>query len=464
MAKVKQRSLGSRWALRYTALIFLVIALLGFFVYRRSQALAFQDAQVLLITEAARLEKWLLEKTNNLPEVISHTQSTAPPDLKLSIRVFDADGHLLHENIHPDLPLSPFDTSMLINHMAQSFREVRGGKKKYPYWVLTSRAESGHFVQVSIYGRDFIRRARRIRYTLLVALPLAVLGAGGVGIALSRTSLKPVAVILSSLKGITGERLEDRIPTQGTGDEFDQIAVSINGVLDRIQLAMETLKRFSLNAAHQLRSPLTALRGRIEVALETNLDPLESRKLLQNLLGDVTRIADMLDAMLSLSRSSAGLSPAQRSSVELGSLLDSVISFFQPMAREENKTLKRIDENTATVLGDTTWLQQLFVNLVDNALRYTETGGTISLALECEDARVCVRVTDSGRGIPASAIETIFEPFHRVEPSGDVTGVGLGLPLARQIAVIHGGSLHVESKLGEGSTFSVHLPLQLARS
>ena len=312
------------------------------------------------------------------------------------------------------------------------------------------------------YSRSFVRRAHRVRYAFLAGLPLAVLVSALVGAALARASFRPISGMVEAARAIRSGALDVRVPVRRTGDELDQIAVAFNGALDRLQASMEALMRFSHDAAHQLRSPLTALRGRIEVALHSELAAGDVRPLLGGLLEDATRLSELVDAILALSRTAAGLRAAQRADVELGELLESVVGFFEPLAREKGIALGLRGGpggDRTHVSGDASWLRQLFVNLVENAIRFTDSGGRIELALRREDGDAVVEVRDSGRGIPPAELERVFERFYRLARPGDEPGVGLGLPLAQEIARIHGGDVTAASISGLGSTFCVRLPL-----
>jgi signal transduction histidine kinase len=338
---------------------------------------------------------------------------------------------------------------------------VEAGRSE-PYWVLALRAGDAGWVQVTLYSRSFVRRAHRVRYAFLAGLPLAAIVSLIVGGVLARASFRPISGMLDSVRAIRGGALDVRVPVRGTGDELDQIAVAFNGALDRLEASMEALMRFSHDAAHQLRSPLTALRGRIEVAQHAQPASGELRPLLDGLLEDATRLSELVDAILALSRTSAGLRTAQRQAVDLATLVGEVVEFFEPLAREKGIALGTRAGDLgarATVSGDPAWLHQLFVNLVENAIHFTGPGGRIEVALRREAGDAVVELRDTGRGIPPAELERVFERFHRLALPGDEPGVGLGLPLAREIARIHGGDVTAASVAGVGSTFSVRLPL-----
>jgi signal transduction histidine kinase len=275
---------------------------------------------------------------------------------------------------------------------------------------------------------------------------------------LVRGTLRPIARIDEAARRISASRLEERIAQTGSGDELDRLAGTLNEMMERLHAGVGQIRRFGSSAAHELRAPISRLRHRIEDALSRERDPIADEKLLLETLADVDGIAATVRALLDLAHSEGGLDSHQVQDVPLSALLDGVADFFEPTAEARGIALHRSYPAELAVRGEPNWLRQLFANLVDNAIKFSERGGRVEIEAEEDGAGVRVRVHDYGRGIPAEERERIFDPFHRAPHGGGVAGVGLGLALARQIAVAHGGGIEVESTEGQGSTFSVHLP------
>jgi signal transduction histidine kinase len=453
-------SIATRWALGYAAVILVAIALTGVFIDQKAERIALKDGEALLEMEARRFAQWLRAPEGDLELLLATSAAAADPNLKFGITLFDAQGApKVVRGSARDLAvaLPPEVASGAKNAVLHTVQT----EHRYPYWVWTERADAAGYSQVTMYSRSFVRRARRVRYTFLAALPMAAALSAGMGLALARITLRPVAGIVRAVQDIRGAALDRRLPLRGTGDEFDQISGAMNAALDRVQKSMDALLHFSQDAAHQLRSPLAALRGRIEVALTADLPPDEVKPVLAGMLEDTTRLSDMIDAILALSRTAAGLHGAQREEVDLPAVLHEVVEFFEPLARDKGVALARAHGGAepARVLGDVSWLRQCFVNLVENALRYTAAGGRVDVVLRRDGADAVVEVRDTGRGIPPGDLTRIFERFQRAAQPGDGPGFGLGLALAREIAQVHGGAIEAESIAGLGSTFRVSLPL-----
>ena len=336
------------------------------------------------------------------------------------------------------------------------FYEVDVGQE-YKYWVLVVR-DGGGIIQVGTFSREFVRPARQLRIVLLTTVPTAFLITVVLGWWLARTSLRPLSEITATAARITGSRLDAGIPLTGSGDELDQLAQTLNDMTSRIGESVAKLRHFSVDAAHQLRTPLTSLRSRLEVTLETESMTAELRRVLTDTLAEIEQLADAVTSMLQLASSEAGLEPGRGIPVSLGPLLDSVIDFYGPLAAEQGLSLRRRGASDATVSGDISWLRQLFGNLVENACRHTPSGGWIDVEIERVKETVLVRVRDTGAGIKEEDLERVFDRFFRVPSPSAESGVGLGLTVAYQIARAHGGEISAESTVGEGSTFSVSFP------
>lgn len=457
----RRRSIATRWTVRYALLTLVAIALLGAGLYQRVAAAIREDAELLLEIQASEILAQMDQRPDigegDLARMIAPDIAAATPDLKLTVQVFDPERELVYARGMEEAESLPLAPEILAGEAGPVFREVDVGES-YPFWVVAARGDRGEIVQVAIYSRTFIRSARRIRTAFLWWLPAAVVVATGVGYVVSRSSLRPVVDIVASARRVTSENLDERIPLSGANDEFDQIAEAVNGALHRVVRTVEGLRRLTADAAHQLRTPLTALRGRIEVTLETEDVPAGQRELLEELLAQVAHLSGVVDSLLDLARLEGGLDASQIREVDLGPLLDSIVEFLGPEAAESGVEVRRTGAASATVRGDPNWLAQLFLNLVENAIRYTRGPGKVAVDLAPGEGVVHVGVCDTGPGIAEEELERIFEPFHRVGSDPEIRGAGLGLTLAREFAEAHGGGIEVESAPGKGSTFRVRLP------
>jgi heavy metal sensor kinase len=450
--------MGAKWTLRYSAAILVTLAVYSMYAYTRIQQQAIHDGKLLLTLQAAELAGQIEQASGEIEEsvdFISHV-SAMDPHLKISVQIFDRDGRVRYASgvlaereidVPPDFAAGSQDSL---------FYEVDLGQE-YRYWVLAVK-DGGNVIQIGTYSREFVRPVRQLRFVLMTAVPTIFMITLVLGWWLARTSLRPLAEITATAARITGSRLDASIPITGSGDELDQLAQTLNDMTRRIGESVAKLHHFSVDAAHQLRTPLTALRNRLDVTLETEAVTEDLRRVLKDALIQIDQLADAVTSMLQLASSEAGLEPERRVPVSLGPLLDSVIEFYGPLADEQGLSLRCHGASDATVSGDISWLRQLFGNLVENACRHTPSGGCIDVEIERMAETVLVRVRDTGSGMKQEDLERVFDRFFRVPAPSGRSGVGLGLTIAREIARAHGGDIRAESAVGQGSTFSVSLP------
>jgi two-component system heavy metal sensor histidine kinase CusS len=451
-------SIGARWTLRFTAALLVTVSIFAAYTYSQVVRRTERDAKLHLelqvkgIADAIR-DSW--PTASSVVKTVERNTSIAESDLKLGIRIFDAKGSVLLERgslaVH-DLELS---ADMRGGLRTRVWYEADFGES-YPYLVMEVPVRRG-FVQGALYTRRFVRNARAVRDIYLYSLPVLLLLTAGLGFWLARGSLRPIKEINLTARRIRGTHLEETIPTTGNRDELDDLANTLNEMIASIRASVSRMRRFSANAAHELRTPLNAMRSRIDVTLEKQREPEEYRRILGEMAAEVESLSSSVHAMLRLAQSEAGLQPEQRVPVEITSLLGEVVEFFRPLAADAGVQLSVQPADPVTVPGDPSWLHQLFANLLHNAVKYTPAGGRIEVAIAPEEEGVGVMVRDTGVGIDPEQASSVFEPFHRVARP-EAPGVGLGLPLAREIARAHGGEILLESVPGSGSTFTVRLP------
>jgi len=327
----------------------------------------------------------------------------------------------------------------------------------YPYLAQVSQDALG-FLQVVIYAQRYERAAKQFRHLIEGMIPLSILLTGVVGWWLSGQTLQPIVAITAAARRISAEHLSERIRLRGTRDELDQLACTLNDMLARIEEGVQRLRSFSVHAAHQLRSPILRLRSRLDVALDGNDFPEAERDLLGDVLREVEDLGCLVDGMMRLSRSEAGLDPERVSAVSLLEVVESTVEFFEPIAETKQIAVTFAPRGDAVVAGDATWLRELFANLLDNAIRYTAGGGSIVVRIESRLDDAMVEISDTGAGMSADEAQRAFDRFFRGRATVNTPGSGLGLALAREIARAHSGEIELETALGRGSTFRVRLP------
>jgi heavy metal sensor kinase len=300
----------------------------------------------------------------------------------------------------------------------------------------------------------------RLLRTLTIAVPLALGLAAGGGIFLASRALKPVDKIAQTAQEIEESDLSRRISVT-TKDELGRLAATLNEMIGRLEKAFQRQKQFTSDASHELRAPLSVIEAESTLALQKERPPSDYRQSLETISQEARQMSSLIEQLLTLARADAGKEQWNFAEVNLAKLITSLSTDAEVLCREKGLTFRLDQTQDLLVRGNEARLRELFMNLLDNAIRYTPAPGTVSVAVRREGQMAVVAIADTGVGIPAEDIPYIFERFYRVDKSRSRAdgGTGLGLAICRHIAEAHGGKIEVESRVGVGSTFSVWLPL-----
>ncbi|MFO0875574.1 MAG: ATP-binding protein [Phycisphaerales bacterium] len=301
--------------------------------------------------------------------------------------------------------------------------------------------------------------------SLLIGLPVALGLAALCGHLVARRMLAPIQRMADAARQIGGDRLDERLPVENPRDEFGRLGTLANESLDRLQGAFDRQRRFTADASHEMRTPLTAIRSAGEVALRREQQPEEYRETIGAMLEGVTRLTDLIDRLLLLARADAGKALVRRESVDAKAVVEEVAELLQPVADERRVALSVRADASMIAHADRVLLRQALVNLVDNAVKYTPAGGSVSVVARRCNGDVAISVNDTGPGIGPEDRERIFDRFFRIDPARARSeeapwagGAGLGLAIARWAASANDGRIELESELGRGSTFTLTVP------
>ena len=296
--------------------------------------------------------------------------------------------------------------------------------------------------------------------------PLALACALGGGYWLARKALAPVDQMAAEAAEITSTQLDRRLDEPVTEDELGHLARTFNALIARLQQSFEEVRRFTADAAHELRTPLATMRTEAEVALRSPRSPERDGLVLEDLLEEIERLTRLVSHLLFLSREDTGIGMDNFQPVQLNDLVREVGEHMQVAAREKGVRLVVDLPESCQVTGDADRLRQLFFNLLDNAIKYTPPEGTVSVGSEPSNGGAHVTVIDTGVGIPADHLPHVFDRFYRVDPSRspETDGSGLGLAICRSIAEAHGGRIEIDSTVGTGTRSTHSLPTQGAHA
>jgi heavy metal sensor kinase len=294
--------------------------------------------------------------------------------------------------------------------------------------------------------------------TLLVGGPLLVVIAGAGGYFLAVRALAPIDKITRAARQTSAEDLSARLNLPKTDDEAGRLAATFDSMLARLEDAFQRERQFTSDASHELRTPLSAMQTIIGSTLARRRAPAEYEQALIDLSQEAEHMRTLTEGLLHLARNDATRQPAKFEQVNLSILLKDVVDSFRPLA--EDKGLKLIDnvpDEGLNLMGDSDGLIRLFVNLLDNAIKYTEQGCITISAKPEDDKLLAVIISDTGIGITPEHLPRIFDRFYRVDGSRSKSGSGLGLAIVQNVARTHSGDIAVESTIGKGTTFTVQL-------
>jgi len=328
--------------------------------------------------------------------------------------------------------------------------------------VLSRLAGDRNFVIEEGFSEGPIRTTLEAWLTVLVLglVILIVIAALG-GFWLAQRALHPVDRIIDSARRISSLNLSERLPVHHTGDELERLSVALNSMIGRLDDAFQQTRRFLADASHELRTPLTMMQAELEAIHErSDLKP-NIRELAASGLDEVQRLKTIVEGLLALSRLDAGEALEQRIPVDLAELATTTAEQMCLLAEDKGVSVTCHSGTKVMVEGDRSRLKQVMVNLLDNAIKYTPSGGNVTVNVFTREDKAVAEVRDNGMGIPCDAVPRVFDRFFRVDKarSRELGGAGLGLAIVKSICVAHGGKVDVQSEEGTGSRFTVSLPL-----
>lgn len=382
------------------------------------------------------------------------TDTTARGTESFFTRLIDRQGRvILNSDLSnwTDLPLTPPPSGerMLISlDLPQSGRQAR---------VLAMELDADHYLQLGVSLSDYLGFLELIRHNgyLILGSMLVVGGLGG--FVLAHQAMAGVNAVTRSATRIADGHFAERVRTAGTGREIEELVIAFNRMADQVQRVMDEMRQVNDSIAHDLRSPLTRIRGLAETAVLHRVLSDEGAELAGNIVEECDRLMQLINTLLDIAEAEAGVQRLRIEELSAASLVSQVVELFSGLAEEKGIYLQAQPGAGQVLRGDRRRLQRALANLVDNAIKYTPAGGEVRVAAFQTGDLTLVEVADSGPGIPEAELPHIFERFYRGDRSRHLPGNGLGLALAQAVARSHGGSLRVQSG-ATGSQFTLSLP------
>ncbi|MDK2931891.1 MAG: two-component system, OmpR family, sensor kinase [Bacillota bacterium] len=334
-----------------------------------------------------------------------------------------------------------------------------------PWRVYTIRIElpsvhSAYVLQVARPLGAVDETLERVAGVLVLGIPLVLFVAALGGVFISGRALGPIDRVTRLAREVGAEDLSRRLNLRLPDDEVGRLARTFDDMLTRLEAAFEREKQFTQDAAHELRTPLTVMKGTIDVALSRPRDAADYRAALLEMETQVDRLIHLAESLLVLARAESAKLDLNVEPLDLAVLVGGLVEQLQPIAEAKGVSIRYDGPGTLPFRGDQDRLIRLFLNLLDNAVKHTPAGGSVTAEVTARPGSVEVTIKDTGPGIPPEHLPHIFERFYRVDKarSRSEGGVGLGLAIAKHIAQLQGGDIRVSSTPGKGSVFAVSLP------
>jgi heavy metal sensor kinase len=448
----------------YSVVLFTILALACSFLGHRLHSHMMKQADALLRDEAYEIQA-LLTRNPDLGWLDEFkTDLAGRKQRRLHFRLFDSNGDPVRSAANGKGPFGPLRMDGLQGGRSESYQAEVLRWKGVPYRQITTRLQGPQgslFLQISMDLKPLRNAMENFYRNLLILIPVSLVLCAVGGWLLARRSLSPIQQIATTTERVSAQNLRERLPTHGTGDELDNLATTINRMLDRLQSSFDEIRKFSGDASHELRTPLCAMRGEAEILLSKQRSAAEYREAVERFMEQFDRMNRLTNDLLLLARFEAGPSRSSDDLVDVGVLLRDLVEFFEVAAQDRGVCLGVSIGAIPPVTGERMMLQQAFSNLIDNAIKYTHEGGTVTVEAESVPPWVEIRIRDTGVGIPKEDLPHVFERFYRVDKSRSrqTGGSGLGLSIARKILERQIGRIELQSEPEHGTTVIVWLPL-----
>lgn len=448
------KTLRFRFAIWTSSLFLLILTVFGVFIYAnmsRGLYAAVDDSLTLNASQIAaglNIDKGQLVLSDNLSE---NPENTNLSERGFTIRILTPQGKPIQEvGEYRNLPVS----------LNKSFTTYTDPASNTDVRIYNQSVSDNNLnvviIQVAQSLDNIQDTLERLLATLLVSIPILVTVAGISGYFLAARTLAPIDQITLTARRISAEDLSARLNIPTTDDEVGRLSQTLNDMFARLNDSFQRERQFTNDASHELRTPLTAMQAILGMIREKRRTPEEYEQAFDDLNEEADRLRTLVENLLRLARGEKQNNNLFEE-VNLSILLKDVSDSLRPLAEAKKLSLNCETSENLMILGDSDELIRLFVNLLDNAIKYTERG-EISISASHNEKSVLAKVADTGIGIPAEHIPHIFDRFYRVEESRTLRGAGLGLAIAKEIVRAHHGEIEIQSKIGKGSVFTVSLP------
>jgi heavy metal sensor kinase len=399
-----------------------------------------------------------------LNEPVNGNQTDSSDQTYLPLFAFNLDQNQVHQIQSQTTALLPVSTPQGVLTIDEKSFITPDMKEAQGIWLYYRQAMdqpgSYEILAITQSRSEVINLIGEFKGVLIISIPLTLVVAGGLGYLLVRRMLKPIEEITQTAHEIQSRDLSRRIEIKNN-DELGKLSATLNQAFEHLQKSLERQRQFTNDASHELQTPLAIVKGEATLALTQERSKEEYQKALESISQEITHIFSIVSKLLTLARADSGTEQLNLADINLKTFLEDIAADIQVLSERKQLTFQADLPENLVIKGDEVQLRELFLNLLDNAIKFTPSGGKISFSLDRQNEIAKVTVRDTGIGISKEHLPYIFERFYRVNRTHaeNDEGSGLGLAICQHIVETHGGQIEVKSQVGEGSTFTVILPL-----
>jgi len=400
-------------------------------------------------------QRWVKEKSSD-PQLIN-----------IIVQVFNIKGEQItsSKNISDKAIFSKkmFDSALSGNSCFKNFvlepSEKRASLVRTFAMPVVENDKIAYIVQISTPLSSINSALNRLKFMLLALLPITVLLTGIVGVLLVKLTLNPVDNMIRTLRQITAESLKLRVNVPDTRDEIERLAETFNDMITRLDNSFSSQKQFIQDISHELKTPLTILKGQLDVTLKKIRSQAEYEAVLVSSLEEIDRMNRIVENLLVFAKFDNKEISLKSERLDLSHFIEDVLDDIKILAEQKNIAINFIPGEKIMLKIDKNQMRQAVLNILDNAIKYTSNNGEVALEARKDGNLAKIKISDTGIGMPENELPHIFDRFYRVDKSRSSHGFGLGLSIAKSIVEMHKGKIGVESRLAKGSAFIISLPI-----
>jgi len=455
------RSIRVRLTLWYIVLLAIILAAFsaGIYLTLRHSLYANLDDSLEVRSEELLLA---VRFQVDLPTLAGVLPGEGPADGEQFVRVFDSSGVITFDNGAPSGSTTDSEALQAVLDGSTVTRSLDVSDGTFRSMIVPVRRDGEVLgaLEVARSEDDLSDTLNTLLLILAIAYPVTLVVASAGGVFIASRALAPVDKLTRVAQRISAEDLSQRLDLDLPDDELGRLARTFDDMLARLDTSFRQQRQFTADASHELRTPLTAIKGQVEVALSKDREPDDYRDVLQSVNAETDRLIRLVGSLLTLARADTGKLAVTLEAVNIAELVEGAVEHVRPTVLERGLDLQLAAGEPAQLRADEGLLLQLLLNLLDNATKYTPSGGTISIGWAAIGSQVTISVGDNGPGIAPEQLPHIFDRFYRVDTARSRAegGFGLGLSISKWIAEAHGGTISATSTAGQGTTFTVTLP------